>query len=288
MAYWIFKLAKQELYPDIHGNQYVFDNTHSVKVQAGDVFLYLDKRQGYAFTATGTIKKIAKRAPTPAEAKRTSKVRTVFTAHLADLIWFEKPLSISPLTKVGKGNRAKLGIVDVNLLGWSQSIPSLSEAMYQAIMDLTQAKKLIPQSPVNEHDYSVPDAWGKTKVRRAVARFSNTVLERHGNKCVVCGTQLEDVVEAAHLSPYAADKNNRANPANGVCLCPYCHRALDRRLIAICPDGKLLIASTIDDPVALTHFQRISSETRKKWLNGVEPQFLELTVMWFKENENNG
>jgi HNH endonuclease len=286
MTYWIFKLAKQELYPDIHGDQYVFDNTHSVRVQADDIFIYLDKREGYAFTATGTIKKLIKRAPTPAEAKRTSKVRTVFTAHLADLIWFEKPLSISPQTKGGKSNRAKLGIVGVNALGWSQSMPALNEAMYQAIMDLTQAKKLALQSTINEHDYSVPDAWGKTKIRKAVARFSNTVFERHGKKCVVCGTQLEEVIEAAHLSPYAADKNNRANPANGVCLCTYCHRALDRRLIAICPDGRLLISSTIDDPIALTHFQRVTTGTRKQWLNGVEPVFLELTVMWFKQNNN--
>src|ERR1044072_6969053 len=120
MAYWIFKLAEQKLYPDIHGKKYVFDNTHSVRVQANDVFLYLDKRVGYSFTAIGLIKKVDKRNPTAAEAERTSKVRTIFEAYLSDLIWFEKPLSISPQVKIGRRNRAKLGIVDLNLLGWSQ------------------------------------------------------------------------------------------------------------------------------------------------------------------------
>src|SRR5262245_36413806 len=118
MAYWIFKLAEQELYPDIHGNTYVYDNTHSVRVKADDVFLYLDKRAGYSFTATGMVGKVQERSPSAIESKRTSKVRTVFVAHLTDVIWFKKPLSISSQTKVGRRNRAKLGIVDVNLLGW--------------------------------------------------------------------------------------------------------------------------------------------------------------------------
>lgn len=287
MAYWIFKLAEQELYPDVPGNTYVYDNTHSTRVQAGDIFVYLDKRQGYSFTATGAIKKIAERLPTAAEAERRSKVRTIYMAELEDMLWFDKPLSISPITKNGKSNRAQLGIIDVNLLGWSHSIPALGEAMYQAIMDLAQAENILTNELPSEQNYSVPDVWGKTKVRRAIALFTNTVLTRHSNRCVVCGTQLSEVMEAAHLSPYSSDRNNRANPSNGICACAFCHRALDRRLIAISPDGTLQISNDIDDPVALYHFQRITSETRKRWLDGVKSEFLELTVKWFDERNNN-
>ena len=46
MAYWIFKVAQQELYPDGPGEEYVFDNTHSIRVLARDEFLYLDKKEG--------------------------------------------------------------------------------------------------------------------------------------------------------------------------------------------------------------------------------------------------
>lgn len=286
MAYWIFKLAEQEQYPDIAENEYVYDNTHSVKVQAGDVFLYLDKREGYSFTATGTVRRITKKASVAGELRRSSKVRWVYTAHLADVIWFNKPFSISSVTKRGKEHRAKLGILDANLLGWSRSIPFLNEEMYQAIMELIQTESLIPLPPSNGSDFLIPDNWGKTKVRRAVARFSSTVLERHGNRCLVCGTELMDVLEAAHLSPYATDKSNRANPSNGICLCAYCHRALDRRLIGICSDGKLLIANDVVDPIALVHFLSISTERRRQWLNGVDPKFLEMTVRWFAETSS--
>lgn len=283
MAYWIFKLADQKLYPDVPSEEYVYDNTHSVKVQAGDVFIYLDKRNGYAFSATGMVKKVTKRKPTPHEAERTERVRTVFTAHLNDVIWFTEPLSILSTSKAGRSNRAKLGIVDANLLGWSLSMPKINENMYQSILGLAEASALFPSLSPEKNDYSVPDTWSVVKVRQSVSSFVDTVLERHNYICVVCGTRLKEVVDAAHLSPYAADKNNRANPANGVCLCAYCHRALDRRLIAIQPDGKLLIDESIDDPVALEHFTRVSTSSRKESLQGVNPDFLRLTVKWFND-----
>lgn len=64
MAYWIFKVAQQELYPDRPGEEYVFDNTHSVRVRAGDEFLYLDKKEGYSFTASGVVARVSTREPT--------------------------------------------------------------------------------------------------------------------------------------------------------------------------------------------------------------------------------
>ena len=95
------------------------------------------------------------------------------------------------------------------------------------------------------------------------------------------------IVEAAHLSPYASDPKNRANPSNGVCLCKYCHRTLDLRLIAIQPNGELMVAPQIRDAIALHHFGQISKEQRKEWLMGVDSTFLELTVKWYMENLSN-
>lgn len=281
MAYWIFKLAKQEIYDDNPGKLYSFDNTHSMRVHDGDVFIYLDKQKDYSFTATGTVKKLSTRIPTEEEVKRNSKVRSVFNADLAEVSWFKEPLSISPTTKIGQRNRARLGITDVNLLGWSQSIPSLSEPMYQSIMDIVEVDGLLSMASMKPGDFYVDDRWGKTRIREALSCFRDTVLSRDNYRCVVCGTKMEAVIEAAHISPYATDKNNRANPANGICLCTFCHRALDRHVIALQPDGKLLVDSSIDDPIALEHFSRVSPSVRKQWLMGITPEFLELTIKWF-------
>jgi len=284
MGYWIFKIADQELYPDIVGKEYVYDNTHSVKVQSGDVFLYLDKRNhDYSFSATGIVARVSQRPPTDTESRRTSKVQTIFTAHLKDVLWFTEPLSISLLKTEGRHNRAVLGIKDVNLLGWSQSMPQINESMYTAILNLADTEKIITLDSIKEKDYTVPDSWSKTKIRKAIAGFSDIVLSRHNSTCAVCGTRLSGMLEAAHISAYATDKKNRANPANGICLCVYCHKALDRKLIAISPEGEILISNMVNDKIALQHFSRIAAEQRKTWLKGIDKIFLELTVQFFHE-----
>lgn len=284
MANWIFKISNQAFYPDVLGKEYVYDNTHSVKVKKGDSFLYLDKRNNdYAFSAMGTVSKVSHRNPTLEEAKRTSKVKTVFTAYLENVIWLNEPLSISPIKTRGKLNRAILGIVDANLMGWSQSMPRLSSSMFNSIVGLIENKKLAPIESYDSDDYTIEDSWSKTKKRCRLSKFTETVKIRHNFTCAVCGTKFRSVLEAAHLSPYSTDKKNRANPANGICLCVFCHHALDSRIIAIYPDGNILVSSEITDEIALEHFHKLSPEKRSQMLKGIGSHFLMMTVKFSLE-----
>ena len=284
MAFWIFKISQQESYLDIHGEKYVYDNTHSIRVAKEDYFIYLDKTAGYAFTATGVIKKITQRKPSVREAKRNSKVRTVYTAHLDDVVWFDPSISIASTNKSGKRNRALLGIEDVNLLGWSQSISRLSREMYD---EITSIGSIRTDMVVEEgQDYSIPDRYSIARARRSLKSFKVKVLSRSGC-CVVCGCTESRLLDAAHLSPYASDRENRSNPANGISLCKFCHSALDLRLIAIQPDGELQISESVSDPVVLYHFSLISNKQRCLWLTGVGEQFLELTLKWFEDADTN-
>lgn len=238
MNYWIFKLSEQELYPDEPGKKYVYDNTHSVKVKEGDLFLHLDKTQGYSFTATGKVKKVTERIPTDKEKKRTKNVRVVYTAHLEDVFYFTKPLSIH--FKHGSDNRDELGITDVNQLGWSHSMARLSPEMYSQIIDLVELQGFYPQIQTwgkASEEFFIPDEWSQTKKRARLCAFKKEVKKLCQNKCVVCGLDIEQLIDVAHISPYATDKNNRANPSNGICLCKLCHKAFDSRLLTIFSDG---------------------------------------------------
>lgn len=286
MTYWIFKTTEQKLYPDVLGEKYVYDNTHSVRVQKGDYFLYLDKTKNYSFTASGIVKKITERNPTNSEANRSPKVRTVFTAHLSDVNWFTPPLTISPTTKAGRANRGKLGLPkDINMLGWSQSMPQLNEEMFTVIIDHIGVNISFNDSDGGAEDFSIPDSWSKTRARRRLKGFNETVSKRSGGHCIVCGSNLQAVIDAAHLSPYASDEKNRANPANGICLCKYCHTCLDKSLISILPNGELLVSPSVSDSISQFHFRRITREERLAWLAGVNPDFLLLTKESYEQNE---
>lgn len=73
------------------------------------------------------------------------------------------------------------------------------------------------------------------------AAFRRTILEVYDYRCAACGIRVLlnhaiSLVEAAHLIPFGESRNDK--PTNGMALCPNHHWAMDRLLIAPCPDIK--------------------------------------------------
>jgi putative restriction endonuclease len=73
------------------------------------------------------------------------------------------------------------------------------------------------------------------------AAFRRTILVIYDYRCAACGirvllNQATSLVEAAHLIPFQVSRNDK--PTNGLALCPNHHWAMDRHLIAPCPDVK--------------------------------------------------
>jgi putative restriction endonuclease len=111
------------------------------------------------------------------------------------------------------------------------------------------------------------------------AAFRETVLEIYDYRCAACGLRVRlndgfSLVEAAHLIPFNVTRDDKPN--NGLALCPNHHRAMDRYLIAPCPDGKhpagiWRVGPALDsriegqkDLVAL-HGQRVLPPTEEKF-----------------------
>ena len=268
MTFWIFKQSEQKQYPDQPGHTYVYSNRHSVRVAAGDSFVYLDKRfGGYGFTGHGTVTKVLRRPAEVADLSQ-SKIKYIYTAELGDFVQYVRSLDIHSSRSKGKENRTALGITNVNELGWSQSIAQISPDMYTSIVDLAYRHDFIALDPIDGEDYAVPDAWSFVRRRHSVERFKKVVLRRQGFTCAICGTTLREVLDVAHISRYSTDMNNRANPANGIGLCAYCHRAFDAGMFRLHETGCVSVAHSDLDPVALAHVSNLSAETRLNLLNG--------------------
>jgi HNH endonuclease len=65
--------------------------------------------------------------------------------------------------------------------------------------------------------------------------FRDAVMARDGCRCVVTGCRASEVLEAAHLIPYASGHPERARPGNGILLRADIHLLFDRGLMAIDP-----------------------------------------------------
>jgi putative restriction endonuclease len=73
------------------------------------------------------------------------------------------------------------------------------------------------------------------------AAFRHAILDIYDYRCAACGVRvllnhMLSLVEAAHLIPFGVSRNDK--PTNGMALCPNHHWAMDRHLIAPCPDDK--------------------------------------------------
>jgi len=281
MNYWIFKVSDRGKYPDTSGEKYVYDNTHSVKVKAGDEFIYLEKkRTQYRLTGAGLISRVTRRKAKSIE-RHSTRVEFVFTAHLKDVVWFAAPFCLSPQTKAGRKNRRTVGLPrDLNSIGWSISMPRIGRELFAQLLDAAlEASQLnAPQSGGgsgrDEGDWRVEDSWSLTRRRACMQVFRQIVLKRHNYTCVVCGTRLQSVIQTAHVRSYASDPDNRANPANGLCLCSYCHTAYDSGDISINPNGVVQFDAGLIDEIALEHFTSVSADRRRRWLRGVNTSFL--------------
>jgi putative restriction endonuclease len=71
------------------------------------------------------------------------------------------------------------------------------------------------------------------------ASFRRRVLTAYGSACAMCGMQLK-LVEAAHIIP-VFDPQSTDETTNGICLCVLHHKAMDRSLLGIAQDYRILV-----------------------------------------------
>jgi hypothetical protein len=76
------------------------------------------------------------------------------------------------------------------------------------------------------------------KQRRGQLKFRNALLSRYGNRCVVTGCDLVDVLEAAHIWPYRGEQDN--HPENGLLLRADIHTLFDLDLLSVEPSDLIV------------------------------------------------
>lgn len=73
-------------------------------------------------------------------------------------------------------------------------------------------------------------------VREGQQEFRNQVLSNYYGICCISGSQITEVIEAAHISPYSGIHSNRLD--NGLCLRVDIHRLFDKFLLSIDPETR--------------------------------------------------
>ncbi len=84
-----------------------------------------------------------------------------------------------------------------------------------------------------------------TKVRVNQHLFRSIILTGYRCECAVCRLPVPTLLVAAHIVPWSADKSQRMNPRNGICLCSLHDRAFDAGILIIGADFQISIEQQI-------------------------------------------
>ena len=133
----------------------------------------------------------------------------------------------------------------------------------------------LPPKDSSEDDFRFPatptDAIRSVRVRRVQGFFRAAVLTSYEGKCAVTGLASWDLLVASHIIPWAASKERRADPRNGICLGALFDRAFDRGLITFDETLKVVVSkrllneaskAALTNSIAEAHGRPINKPTR--------------------------
>lgn len=91
------------------------------------------------------------------------------------------------------------------------------------------------------------DTLSYVKNRINQSFFRKMILYEYSGQCCITGLNLLEVLRASHIVSWASDKQNRMNPANGVCLSATYDAAFDRHLISFDEEYRMILNPVIRD-----------------------------------------
>lgn len=132
----------------------------------------------------------------------------------------------------------------------------------------------IPETILGESRLSVV----KTRVNQSV--FRQIVLANYDNQCALTGIDLPELLVASHIIPWARNKDERLNPANGICLSSLYDKAFDRGLISFDEKFRVIFSKKLQEKVNSSYFDTYFKPVYHKKLveatrYSIDPLFLE-------------
>jgi putative restriction endonuclease len=182
---------------------------------------------------------------------------------LANFARLDPSLQKRNISGMSHGSKADIEI-------WNEFNDNWEELAYQSELILAKFKNLpIEQSSL----INTTDLPREGKERESIVRirvnqsfFRQMVLTSYDHKCCITGTTVPGLLIASHIIPWVADKRNRMNPCNGLCLNALHDRAFDLGLITITADYRLKLSPALQEINASNLLFFISFEGRQIFL----------------------
>lgn len=124
------------------------------------------------------------------------------------------------------------------------------------------------------------DEISQVKRRKGQNYFRRMVLSNYNSRCALSGIDIQQLLLASHIIPWAEDKKERLNPCNGICLSALYDKAFDQGLIGFNSQYKTVLSNRIVENEGKDYYEKYFAPIAGKELAmpttfKPEPKFLE-------------
>ena len=111
--------------------------------------------------------------------------------------------------------------------------------------DETSAHRDVSLVQQDQSDTNISDYFdtANVKIRKRQQHFRAMLLQVYGVQCMVTGTTITEILEAAHIKPLSSSPDN--NPDNGLVLRADIHKLFDNNLLRITDEYDIELAASI-------------------------------------------
>ena len=161
------------------------------------------------------------------------------------------PPRLNPVNVIPDEGRSQIeALIQVTLDEQARAQRVIADADQLAAGDIVDP--LVPVEIGDQRD-RVP---ASVVLRRGQSRFRRALLEAYGRRCAVTGSEVETVLEAAHIRRYQGDHTDVLS--NGLLLRSDVHTLFDCHRLTVTPDFTVHVApEALSTPYAELHGQRL-------------------------------
>ncbi len=135
---------------------------------------------------------------------------------------------------------------------WDEFIHNRNDLLFESERILAQLEHNTLEGKYDKILSGTENLQGEVKIREVKTRvnqhiFRQMVMANYSGKCAIAGIDLQELLVASHIVPWAANEKERLNPANGICLSALYDKAFDKGLIGINLNHEVLISEELND-----------------------------------------
>lgn len=150
---------------------------------------------------------------------------------------------------INSGRHGMVGGLSVCLPIWKEYENNHEKLFLDAEMYLAKMNNETIEAHLrlSERDFIGKERLSVIKQRVNQDAFRAMILNNYDYRCAITGMDVQSLLVASHIIPWAVCESERLNPENGICLSPLYDKAFDKGLIGIQPDYEIVISKELKE-----------------------------------------